>query len=108
MFVHTLESLEEFEDYIKQLDEKVGLTTNTYKEVMNAIIKERDKLKKMSLSDVVATLPNEKSKEFKRWTQSKGYASCYNGLWYSKNGVNYDTKVLHRAFTNEIEFGNQL
>ena len=55
---------------------------------------------------VVATLPNVKSKEFLRWTQSKGYEPAFNGLWYEKNSQTYNTDVLHRAFTNEIEFGN--
>ena len=41
-----MESLDEFEDYLKQLDEHVGLTPETYKEVMDAISKERKKLKK--------------------------------------------------------------
>ena len=53
MFIHTLESLEEFEDYIKQLDENVGLKPETYKEVMKAISKERTKLKKLIIGDVV-------------------------------------------------------
>lgn len=52
MFIHTLESLEEFEDYIKQLEETVGLSTETYQDVKKAISKERDKLKNLSLSDV--------------------------------------------------------
>jgi hypothetical protein len=52
MFIHTLESLEEFEDYTKQLDENVGLKPETYKEVMNAISKERTKLKNLAISDV--------------------------------------------------------
>lgn len=52
MFTHTLESLEEFEDYIKQLEETVGLKTETYKEVMTAISKERTKLKNLAISGV--------------------------------------------------------
>ena len=46
MFTHTLESLEEFEDYIEQLEETVGLSIETYKEVKTAISKERTKLKR--------------------------------------------------------------
>lgn len=46
MFIHTLESLEEFEDYIDQLEETVGLTTDTYHEIKNKISEERTKLKK--------------------------------------------------------------
>ena len=46
MFIHTNESSEEFEDYIKQLDEYVELTPETYKKVMDAISKGREKLKK--------------------------------------------------------------
>ena len=46
MFIHTLETLSELEDYIEQLEENVGLTTETYLEVKKAISKERDKLKK--------------------------------------------------------------
>jgi glucuronate isomerase len=45
MFIHTLETLEEFEDYIEQLEETVGLKPETYQEVKKAISKERDKLK---------------------------------------------------------------
>ena len=52
MFIHTLESLEEFEDYIEQLEETVGLNTETYKEVKTAINKERTKLKKLIIADV--------------------------------------------------------
>jgi hypothetical protein len=55
MFIHTLESLEEFEDYIKQLEETVGLSTETYQEVTKAISKERDKLNNLSLSGVVVS-----------------------------------------------------
>ncbi len=53
MFIHTLESLEEFEDYIEQLEETVGLTTETYKEVKTAISRERSKLKKLIITDVI-------------------------------------------------------
>ena len=63
-------------------------------------------VKKLTLTDVVVELPSVKSKEFQRWTQSKGYEPAFNGLWYEKNKVTYETKVLYRAFTNEIEFGN--
>lgn len=62
--------------------------------------------KQLIITDVVVELPNAKSKEFKRWTQSKGYEPAFNGLWYEKNNQTYNTEVLHRAFTNEIEFGN--
>ena len=53
MFIHTLESLEEFEDYIEQLEETVGLTHEAYKEVKTAISKERTKLKKLLITDVI-------------------------------------------------------
>ena len=46
MFIHTLETLEEFENYIEQLEEDVGLTTETYLEIKKAISKELDKLRK--------------------------------------------------------------
>ena len=62
--------------------------------------------KQLTLTDVVVTLPSVKSKEFKRWTQSKGYEPAFNGLWYEKNNQTYSTDLLYRAFTNEIEFGN--
>lgn len=45
MFIHTEESLQEFEDYIEQLDESIGLKPETYKEIKTAISKERTKLK---------------------------------------------------------------
>ena len=69
------------------------------------IIKQVD-TKQLTLTDVVVTLPSVKSKEFKRWTQSKGYEPALNGLWYEKNNQTYSTDLLYRAFTNEIEFGN--
>lgn len=62
--------------------------------------------KQLNLTGVGCSLPSVKSKEFQRWTQSKGYEPAFNGLWYEKNKVTYETKVLYRAFTNEIEFGN--
>ena len=62
--------------------------------------------KQLTLTDVVVELPSKKSKEFERWTQSKGYESAFNGLWYEKNNQTYNTNLLYRAFTNEIEFGN--
>ena len=51
--IHTLESLQELEDYIEQLEEEVGLTSYTYHEVKAAISKERSKLKKLAIADVV-------------------------------------------------------
>ena len=66
----------------------------------------KQETKQCTITDVVVELPNAKSKEFKRWTQSKGYEPAFNGLWYEKNNQTYETKLLHRAFTNEIEFGN--
>ena len=66
---------------------------------------EKDK-KQLIITDVVVTLPSVKSNEFQRWTQSKGYKSVFNGLWYEKNNQAYNTDLLYRAFTNEIEFGN--
>ena len=62
--------------------------------------------KQLIITDVVVELPSKKSKEFERWTQSKGYEPAFNGLWYEKNKQTYNTDLLHRAFTNEIEFGN--
>ena len=43
----------------------------------------------------VPMLPNIDSKEFKEWRRSGKY------------GAKYDKKVVYRAFTNEIEFGNK-
>jgi len=60
----------------------------------------------LTIPVVVVELPSKKSKEFERWTQSKGYEPAFNGLWYEKNNQTYNTDLLHRAFTNEIEFGN--
>jgi hypothetical protein len=60
----------------------------------------------LTIPNVVVDLPSKKSKEFERWTQSKGYEPAFNGLWYEKNNQTYNTDLLHRAFTNEIEFGN--
>lgn len=44
MFIHTLESLNEFKDYVNQLDDTVGLSTETYLEIMKAISDEKEKL----------------------------------------------------------------
>jgi len=63
------------------------------------------KLKSLTIPVVVAELPSVKSKEFQRWTQSKGYEPAFNGLWYEKNNQTYNTEILHKAFTNETEFG---
>tara|TARA_R110002074_G_scaffold319096_1_gene489486 strand:- start:170 stop:502 length:333 start_codon:yes stop_codon:yes gene_type:complete len=63
-------------------------------------------LQLLPIHGVVVELPSKKSKEFERWTQSKGYEPAFNGLWYEKNNQTYNTDLLHRAFTNEIEFGN--
>jgi hypothetical protein len=70
------------------------------------LILQKVQAKQLTLTDVVVTLPSVKSKEFKRWTQSKGYEPAFNGLWYEKNNQTYSTDLLYRAFTNEIEFGN--
>ena len=77
-----------------------------HNEVFKAMKRQISDLKQLTLTDVVVELPSVKSKEFQRWTQSKGYEPAFNGLWYEKNKVTYETKVLYRAFTNEIEFGN--
>ncbi len=53
MFVHTEETLLELEDYIKQLEEKHGLTPKTAIEVYKAIEKERKQLKKLIIDDVI-------------------------------------------------------
>lgn len=50
--MHTLESLKESENYIRELKESVGLSTETYKEVIKAINKERGKLKNLNLSEI--------------------------------------------------------
>lgn len=57
MFIHTIESLDELSDYIKQLDESVGLKPDTYNDVMNAISKERSKLRKVIVAD--ANVPKD-------------------------------------------------
>lgn len=55
MFIHTEETLEELEDYIKQLEEKHGLSAKTSIEVYKAINKERKQLKKLNIADVVVS-----------------------------------------------------
>ena len=66
----------------------------------------RDLVKKLTLTDVVATLPNINSNLFKNWLKVNKYAETMNRLVYSKKDWDYDIDVLYRAFTNEIEFGN--
>ena len=78
----------------------IGKDGNIYKGFLNAINEA------LTIPVVVVELPSKKSKEFERWTQSKGYEPAFNGLWYEKNKQTYNTDLLHRAFTNEIEFGN--
>ena len=63
-------------------------------------------VKNLSLSGVVATLPNINSNVFKNWLKVNKYAETMNRLVYSKKDWDYDIDVLYRAFTNEIEFGN--
>ena len=78
MFIHTEESLQEFEDYIEQLEEKVGLTPETYKEVKTAISKERTKLKNLAISGVSNSVcPSE-------YCQSKNQKVC-NGYCMHKS-----------------------
>ena len=48
MFIHTLESLDELEDYIQKLEEDVGLNASTAIEIYQAISKQRDKLKNLT------------------------------------------------------------
>jgi hypothetical protein len=60
----------------------------------------------LTLTDVVATLPNINSSVFKNWLKVNKYAETMNRLVYSKKDWDYDIDVLYRAFTNEIEFGN--
>tara|TARA_R110002049_G_scaffold227912_1_gene400097 strand:+ start:45084 stop:45419 length:336 start_codon:yes stop_codon:yes gene_type:complete len=55
----------------------------------------------------VPMLPNIDSKEFKEWRRSGKYVLTTDELYYTKNGAKYDKKVVYRAFTNEIEFGNK-
>tara|TARA_R110000824_G_scaffold140187_2_gene305919 strand:+ start:142 stop:447 length:306 start_codon:yes stop_codon:yes gene_type:complete len=69
-------------------------------------ILEKHLKEQFAIHGVVVELPSKKSKEFERWAQSKGYEPAFNGLWYEKNNQTYNTDLLHRAFTNEIEFGN--
>ena len=76
-----------------------------HKAMVNHFIKEKQ-AEQLTLTDVVVELPSKNSKEFERWAQSKGYEPAFNGLWYEKNNQTYNTDLLHRAFTNEIEFGN--
>jgi|SaaInlV_120m_DNA_3_1039746.scaffolds.fasta_scaffold36797_1 hypothetical protein len=93
------------EQYLKRIENKRLNSTPLYsrKEMIDFAEKYA---KQLTLTDVVSTLPSVKSKEFKRWTQSKGYEPAFNGLWYEKNNQTYSTDLLYRAFTNEIEFGN--
>lgn len=46
MFIHTKESLEEFNDYIEQLNDTVGLKPETYKEVKTKIAQKQDEIKR--------------------------------------------------------------
>tara|TARA_R110002020_G_C16072466_1_gene756353 strand:- start:88 stop:387 length:300 start_codon:yes stop_codon:yes gene_type:complete len=81
------------------------ISGNTALNIVNQIFEEAE-TEQLALCGVVVELPSKKSKEFERWTQSKGYEPAFNGLWYEKNNQTYNTDLLHRAFTNEIEFGN--
>ena len=85
MFIHTIESLEEFEDYIKQLDEHVGLTPETYKEVMDAISKEREKLKKTITADVIVTNDTTGQDMYAFWKYIQG-TTCSHCRGTGKDG----------------------
>ena len=67
---------------------------------------QKEKKEQLTLTDVVATLPNINSNLFKNWLKVNKYAETMNRLVYSKKDWDYDIDVLYRAFTNEIEFGN--
>jgi len=91
-------TLKEWKDYCK--NDNVPINTMKYITCLE------ERIEALTIPVVVVELPSKKSKEFKRWTQSKGYEPAFNGLWYEKNNQTYNTDLLHRAFTNEIEFGN--
>ena len=67
---------------------------------------QKEKKEQLTLTDVVATLPNINSNLFKNWLKVNKYAETMNRLVYSKKDWDYDIDVLYRAFTNEIEFSN--
>mgnify|MGYP003654872504 CR=1 FL=1 len=77
-------------------------------ELMNEVeeIVDKNVTEQLTLTDVVATLPNINSNLFKNWLKVNKYAETMNRLVYSKKDWDYDIDVLYRAFTNEIEFGN--
>ena len=77
-------------------------------ELMNEVeeIVDKNVTEQLTLTDVVATLPNINSSVFKNWLKVNKYAETMNRLVYSKKDWDYDIDVLYRAFTNEIEFGN--
>ena len=96
-------------DEIKHINWMYNRLTSVHKENPNLdyMIKFKEIIdQQLILSGVVVELPSKKSKEFERWTQSKGYEPAFNGLRYEKNNQTYSTDLLYRAFTNEIEFGN--
>tara|TARA_R110000851_G_scaffold234306_1_gene386825 strand:- start:1261 stop:1557 length:297 start_codon:yes stop_codon:yes gene_type:complete len=92
--------------YFRILDEQlkfVKMTMMQRKDVNDALEMIE---KQLTLTDVVATLPNINSSVFKNWLKVNKYAETMNRLVYSKKDWDYDIDVLYRAFTNEIEFGN--
>ena len=98
---------------MKRPNKKNYLTTNQieYNQMLNKYYDDLEAYidileKQLTLTDVVATLPNINSSVFKNWLKVNKYAETMNRLVYSKKDWDYDIDVLYRAFTNEIEFGN--
>ena len=98
---------------MKRPNKKDYLTTNQilYNQMLNKYYDDLEAYidileKQLTLTDVVATLPNINSSVFKNWLKVNKYAETMNRLVYSKKDWDYDIDVLYRAFTNEIEFGN--
>jgi hypothetical protein len=66
MFIHTEESLKELEIKIKQLYLDVRLKPSTYKEVREAIIKQRAELKTLNIDSVIICSRGGCNKERKK------------------------------------------
>jgi hypothetical protein len=93
-----IKELERLKDEYKKYSNNTSMNAGYRVAIMDTI----DLVKKLTLTDFVVELPSVKSKEFQRWTQSKGYEPAFDRLWYEKNSQTYNTELLYRAFTNEI------
>jgi hypothetical protein len=65
-----------------------------------------DLKEQLTLTDVVASLPNIDSTEFEEWRRKNKYLLTIDNLSYIKDNVLYDKNIVYKHFCNVMEFGN--